>query len=170
MRRQPDYQIMAKAAVRAIRTALGGQAARQKGKIVKSFRILQAAMMIQILLGLWRFTAPYAGWQVDSRVRQIHPLLGIGIVVAALILFRPRNSVGSSLSWTAARYVALVPLGLGLAMRYAVLTGLVAILAHMVVGLTALGLMDSAIKKEFSRRSDAVFDAQQPHEVAGAAS
>lgn len=169
MRLQPECQIMARA-VQAFRTALGGQAGQQKGKIVKSLRILQAAMMIQILLGLWRFTALYAGWQVDARVRQIHPLLGIGIVVAALILFRPKNSVGSSLSWTAARYVALIPLGLGLAMRYAVLTGLLAILTHMVLGLTALGLMDSAIKKELARRSEARPDPQQPHEVAEAAS
>ncbi|HUG31271.1 MAG TPA: hypothetical protein VMM14_00140 [Acidimicrobiia bacterium] len=135
---------------------------------MKAFRILQAAMMVQILLGLWRFVTPYLGWSVDGRVWQVHPLLGIGIAVAALILFRPRNSVASSPSWTAARYVALVPLALGLAMRYGVVNGLTPRLVHMVVGLTALGLMDSAIKREFSRRSDAASEAQRPSDAAPA--
>ena len=124
--------------------------------------------MLQILLGLWRFITPYAGWSVDSRVWQVHPLLGIAIAVAALILFRPRDTVTSSPSWTASRYVALVPLGLGLAMRYGLMTGLAPRLVHMVVGLTALGLMDSAIKRASSRRSDAAPDAQRPSDVAPA--
>jgi hypothetical protein len=135
---------------------------------VKAFRILQAAMMVQILLGLWRFITPYVGWSVDGRVWQVHPFLGIGIAVAALILFRPENSTASSPSWTASRYVALVPLGLGLAMRYAVVNGLTVRLVHMVVGLTALGLIDSAIKRESSRRSDAAPDAQPPSDIAPA--
>jgi hypothetical protein len=110
-------------------------------------------MMFQIVLGLWRFIARYAGWSVDGRILQIHPWLGIGIAVAALVLFRRRYSVDSDASWTAARYVALAPLGLGLAMRYGIVTGLVAVVVHMVVGLTALGLIDSAIKRESSHRS-----------------
>ena len=168
MRRDRDSQIMPKRVERYVAASPRPDKTRQKGNIVKAFRILQAAMMVQILLGLWRFTIPYIGWSVDGRVWQVHPFLGIGIAVAALVLFRPENSAASSPSWTAARFIALVPLGLGLAMRYGVVHGLAAMLVHMVVGLTALGLIDSSIKKESSRRSSAAPAAQQPSDAAPA--
>ena len=129
---------------------------------MKSLRMLQGAMMLQIVLGLWRFIATYAGWPIPARVWQVHPLLGVAIAVAALILFRPLRREPSDLTWSAARYVALAPLVLGLSMRYGVVTGLAAMLAHMAVGLTALGLIDSAIKRESSRRSRAAADGQPP--------
>lgn len=129
------------------------------------FRILQAGMMLQILLGLWRFLAPYAGLPMSGRLWMIHPLLGITIASVALVLFRPRKDVGANPQWTASRYVALAPLALGLAMRYGVVTGLMAIVTHMVLGLTALGLIDSAIKKEGRRRSRATTENQAPSET-----
>lgn len=129
---------------------------------MRSLRVLQAAMMLQIVLGLWRFIATYAGWPIQARVWNVHPLLGVGIAVAALTLFRQRKGVNSDLTWSAARYVALAPLVLGLSMRYGIVTGLVAMLAHMVVGLTALGVIDSAIKRESSRRSQAASGGQPP--------
>jgi len=132
---------------------------------MRAFRILQAGMMLQILLGLWRFLVPYAGLPVIRPLWGIHPLLGITIALVALVLFRPRENVGATPQWTASRYVALAPLALGLAMRYGVVTGLIAIVTHMVLGLTALGLIDSAIKKEGLRRSRVTTDDQAPSET-----
>lgn len=132
---------------------------------MRAFRILQAGMMLQILLGLWRFLGQYWGIPVSGRFWMIHPLLGITIALAALVLFRPRADVGTTPQWTASRYVALAPLALGLAMRYGVITGLVAIVTHMVLGLTALGLIDSTIKKEGHRRSGVATDNQAPSET-----
>jgi hypothetical protein len=120
---------------------------------MRSFRILQAGMMLQILLGLWRFTAPYTGVAVLPYVWIVHPLLGISIAITALVLFRPRRTNEPDPLWTAARYVALAPLALGLSMRYGFIAGWPAVLAHMVLGLTALGLIDSVIKKEAIRRT-----------------
>lgn len=132
---------------------------------MRAFRILQAAMMIQILLGLWRFLAPYTGLPFNARLWMIHPLLGITIALVALVLFRPRDDVGANPQWTASRYVALAPLALGLSMRYGLLTGWPAVLTHMALGLTALGLIDSAIKKEGRRRSRVTPDNQAPSET-----
>ena len=120
---------------------------------MRAFRILQAAMMVQILLGLWRFLAPYAGLPVNARLWMIHPLLGITIAASALVLFRPLENSVTHPQWTAARYVALAPLALGLSMRYGLLIGWPAVLTHMALGLTALGLIDSAIKNEARRRA-----------------
>lgn len=125
---------------------------------MRALRILQAAMMVQILLGLWRFLAPYTGLPVSARLWMIHPLLGIAIAGAALILFRPHKDSGVDHWWTAARYVALTPLALGLSMRYGLLTSWPAVLTHMALGLTALGLIDSVIKKEAHRRTSGTTD------------
>jgi hypothetical protein len=132
---------------------------------MRAFRILQAAMMVQILLGLWRFLAPYTGLPVNALLWMIHPLLGITIAAAALILFRPLENSVAHPQWTAARYVALAPLALGLSMRYGLLTGWPAVLTHMALGLTALGLIDSAIKKEAHRRSGMTTDSQAPSDT-----
>lgn len=132
---------------------------------MRTLRILQAAMMVQILLGLWRFLVPYTGLPVSARLWMIHPLLGIAIAAAALILFRPHKDSGVDHWWTAARYVALAPLALGLSMRYGLLTGWPAVLTHMAVGLTALGLIDSVIKKETHRRSGVTTDSRAPSDA-----
>ena len=120
---------------------------------MRSFRILQAGMMLQIALGLWRFAARYTGVSVQPDIWMVHPLLGITIAIAALVLFRPRRGAGPNPLWTAARYVALAPLTLGLSMRYGVIAGWPAVVTHMVLGLTALALMDSVIKKEARQTS-----------------
>jgi cobalamin biosynthesis protein CobD/CbiB len=112
-------------------------------------------MMIQIILGLWRFLAPYTDLAVQPTLWMIHPLLGIGIAVSALALFRSRRSADATRLWTAARYVALAPLAFGLSMRYGVIAGWPAVVAHMVLGLTALGVIDSVIKNEGRRQSKA---------------
>jgi len=127
---------------------------------MRSFRILQAGMMLQILLGLWRFTAPYTGVAVQPYLWMVHPLLGISIAIAALVLFRPRRTNQSDPVWTAARYVALAPLALGLSMRYGLIAGWPAVVAHMVLGLTALGLIDTVIKKEARRRTSGEMDVE----------
>jgi len=132
---------------------------------MRAFRILQAAMMVQILLGLWRFLAPYTGLPVNTWLWMIHPLLGIAIAAAALILFRPYKDSSVDHWWTVARYVALAPLALGLSMRYGLLTGWPAVLTHMAVGLTALGLIDSVIKKEAHRCSRVTTDSQAPSDA-----
>lgn len=118
-------------------------------------RVLQAVMMLQILLGLWRFLATYTDLLVQPVIWVVHPLLGIGIAVAALTIFRPRRGVSPTRLWTAARYLALAPLALGLSMGYGLVRGWPAVGAHMVLGLTALGVIDSVIKQEGRRRSEA---------------
>lgn len=132
---------------------------------MRAFRILQAAMMVQVLLGLWRFLAPYTGLPVNTRLWMIHPLLGIAITGAALVLFRPHKDLSADRWWTVARYVTLAPLALGLSMRYRLLTGWPAVLTHMAVGLTALGLIDSVIKKEAQRSSEVTTDSQAPSDA-----
>jgi hypothetical protein len=108
-------------------------------------------MMIQIILGLWRFLAPYTDLPVQPTLWMIHPLLGIGIATAALVIFRPRRGTDHTRLWTTARYVALAPLALGLSMRYGLIAGWPAVVTHMVLGFTALGVIDSVIKNEGRR-------------------
>ncbi len=128
-------------------------------------RLLQAAMMIQIILGLWRFLAPYTDLPVQPTIWMIHPLLGISIATTALVIFRPRQGTDPTRLWTAARYVALAPLALGLSMRYGVIAGWPAVVAHMVLGITALGAIDSVIKDEGRRRLKATDLEAAPQQI-----
>jgi len=109
-------------------------------------RFLQAAMMTQILLGLARFFAPFLGWSLPASVSPIHPLLGVGIAVAVMIVLRPRPGGVPTVSRRIARFAPLAPLALGLAIAFGLRLGAGLAPLHMVVGLTALGIVDRALK------------------------
>jgi hypothetical protein len=112
-----------------------------------SFRLLMAALYIQALLGLVRFVAPYFGFWLDERVWQIHRLNGIAIAAAALVLFRPLPGAPSSQVRLAARFVPLLPLGvgLGLAAVRELVGPLPGTLIHMAVGVAAIELVGRAV-------------------------
>jgi hypothetical protein len=114
------------------------------------FRLLVAALYVQVLLGLVRFVAPYLGFWLDERVWLIHPLNGIAIAAAALVLFRPRPDLPGARVRRAARFAPLLPLALGLGM--AVVQGAVgalgAVALHMVAGLAAVRIMGTAMAEQ----------------------
>jgi hypothetical protein len=106
-------------------------------------RLLQAAMMTQILLGLARFFVPLLSWNLPASVWRIHPVLGIGIAVAVLIVLRPRPGGVPTVS---RRIAPLAPLALGLAIAFGLRLDAGLAPLHMVLGITALGIVDRALK------------------------
>jgi len=121
-------------------------------------RFLQAAMMTQILLGLARFFVPFLGWTLPASVWRIHPVLGVGIAVAVLIVLRRRPGGVSTVSRRIARFAPLAPLGLGLAIAFGLRLGPGLAPLHMVVGITALSIVDRALKHLLAAPTPA-----QPH-------
>jgi hypothetical protein len=115
-----------------------------------ALRLLQFATIAQVLLGLARFGLPYLGVWLDGRVWQLHPLNGIAITAAALVLFRPLPAAPSSRVRTAARFAPLLALALGLGM--ASLRGLLGpvpgTFLHMAVGLAAVELIGRAATEQ----------------------
>ena len=124
--------------------------------------LLRAALTVQVLLGLLRFLAPYAGGGIDQRIWVVHPVLGIAIAVSAIWLFRGRTDVSATPARTAARFVALAPLLLGLANLAGVASGLVLVLTHMGLGLVAIKVIDVAVEQQRASR-------QQPAVLVGGA-
>ena len=119
--------------------------------------LLRAALTVQVLLGLVRFLAPYAGVGIDQRIWAVHPVLGMAIAISALWLFRSRTDVPATPARTAARVVALAPLLLGLANLAGVASGLVLVLTHMGLGLAAIKVIDVALEQQrASQRQPAV--------------
>jgi hypothetical protein len=133
---------------RASRRGAGvGVSGRARGASRGGIHLLQAAMMVQILLGLTRFFGPRLGWALPEAVWRIHPLLGISIAVAVLVVLRPRHGTAADRRRKIARVAPLAPLALGVAIALGLRIGPVLVPLHMVVGLTALGLVDNALKQ-----------------------
>lgn len=111
------------------------------------FRVLIAALYVQVLLGLARFLLPYLGVWLDDRVWLIHPINGIAIAVAALVLFRPRPGMPPTRALLAARSAPLLPLalGLGLGVSQDLIGSLWAVVIHMLAGIAAVRLMGTAM-------------------------
>ena len=124
--------------------------------------LLRAALTIQVLLGFLCFLAPYAGVGIDQRIWVVHPVLGISIAVSAIWLFRRRTDVPATPERTAARFVALAPLLVGLANLAGVASGLVSVLTHTGAGLAAITVIDIAVEQQRASR-------QRPAVVAGSA-
>lgn len=112
------------------------------------FSLLRAALTVQVLLGLARFIAPYAGIGIDQRIWVVHPVLGVTIAVSALWLFRRRTDVPSTPTRAPARFIALAPLLLGLANLAGVASGLGLVLTHMGLGLAAIKVIDVAVEQQ----------------------
>jgi hypothetical protein len=79
-------------------------------------------------------------------------VLGITIAVSAIWLFRRRTDVPATPTRTAARFVALAPLLLGLANLAGVASGLVSVLTHMGLGLAAIKVIDVAAEQQRASR------------------
>ncbi|HUG85869.1 MAG TPA: hypothetical protein VMM13_15000 [Euzebya sp.] len=105
-------------------------------------------MMSQIVLGLARFLTPFVGWQLPHAIWRLHPVLGVSIAVAVLIVLRPRPGVIPTVRRRIARFAPLAPLALGLAMGLGIglRSGTAVVALHMVIGVTALGVVDNALK------------------------
>jgi hypothetical protein len=110
--------------------------------------LLRGALTVQVLLGLARFLTPYAGLRIPEGIWRIHPLLGVTIAAAALWLFRPRPTVPATPARSGARFVALAPLGLGLAILAGGLAGFWVVLTHMVLGLATIKVIDIAVQQQ----------------------
>ncbi len=129
-----------------------------------ALRLLLIATYVQFILGLSRFVAPYVGLWLDERIWAIHRPNGILIAAAALVLFRPTESIGNARLWVAARFAPLAPLSLGLGMGQIppdVIPPFWVMVIHMTLGLVSIGILETAIKK---RRLAAL-----PETTAGAA-
>lgn len=116
---------------------------------MSSYRLLVVALYVQGLLGLARFVAPYLGHWLDERVFMIHPLNGIAIAAASLVLFRPAPNLPGSRMQRVARFVPLLPLalGLGLATVRGLAGPLGGTLLHMLAGFVALEVVGRAAEQ-----------------------
>lgn len=115
---------------------------------MRALRVLILALYVQVILGLVRFALPYLGLWLDERVWQIHSPNGLAIAIAALVLFRPLPGVPNTRTRVAARFVALLPLLLGLAIGFGLIGGVWVAVAHMVVGFAAVRVMGTAIMQQ----------------------
>jgi hypothetical protein len=111
------------------------------------YRLLVAALYAQVLLGLARFALPYLGFWVDDRVWLIHPVNGVAIAVAALLLFRPVPGAPAARARVAARFAPLLPLllGFGLGVARDAIGSVAAVVVHMVAGIVAVRLIGAAM-------------------------
>lgn len=115
-------------------------------------RTLQAAMMTQIIVGLTRFLAPLLGWNLPGSVWRIHPALGAAIAVAVGIVLRPQPDATPTAMRRLARIAPLAPLALGLVIWIGPFAGPWLVPLHMAVGITALGVVDNALKHLLAAR------------------
>jgi len=117
---------------------------------MRPLQLLQIATIVQVVLGLARFVLPYFGFWLDQRLWLLHPLNGIAIAAAALVLFRPRPGVPASRARVAARFVPLLALALGLGMASVrgLLGPLPGTLIHMAVGFAAVELIGRAAAEQ----------------------
>lgn len=111
---------------------------------------LQVAMTVQVLLGVARFGAGLVGFAIPPAVWLVHPVLGVVIAAAALVLLRPRAGERHTGVRLAARVAPLAPLVLGGAMRLGVAGGVPVVVAHIVLGLGAIKLLDTVIKQDLT--------------------
>jgi hypothetical protein len=114
------------------------------------FRVLVAALYLQVLLGLARFALPYLGIWLDDRLWLIHPVNGIAITVAAIVLFRPRGEPLATPVRVAARFAPLLALALGLGMASAqdLIGAPWAVLLHMATGVAAVRVIGTAMAQQ----------------------
>ncbi|MCG0239274.1 MAG: hypothetical protein L6E13_08665 [Firmicutes bacterium] len=105
---------------------------------------LRLLAYVQVLLGLGRF----AGLITNPYVWETHVTIGFLLAVLSLFAFRPRPGVPASGLRLAARFFAIAPLALGLAMYQGLVGGKPVTMVHMALGLIAVGLIDAAAAQE----------------------
>jgi hypothetical protein len=106
---------------------------------------LRGAFLLQALLGLGlsRGLLGMRPLGVPSGEGDLHMLVGIVAAVLALIVLRPR--VGESGMVTLARFFPMVPLAFGLLIRFGGFAGIPFVVVHVLLGVAAVGLVESAI-------------------------
>ncbi|MBM4417797.1 MAG: hypothetical protein FJ033_05730 [Chloroflexi bacterium] len=118
--------------------------------------VLRILIVLQLLVGLSLSRGLFGMRQLGapSGEGDIHMLIGILLAIAAIAIVRPAR--GSVLGWIG-RFSALVPLVIGLLVRFAGMTGVEVVLVHIVLGLVAFGLIEMAMAQ--SRRAAAATSA-----------
>jgi len=125
--------------------------------------LLRAALTVQVLLGLARFLAPYAGLSIGPRIWIVHPVLGVTIALAALWLFRPRSDVPATSVRAAGQFIAFAPLLFGLANLLNLASGVVLVVVHMALGLAAIKVIDMAAEQQRAAERSAVVVVSSSH-------
>ena len=106
--------------------------------------LLRAALYISFSLGIGRLL----GLLTDRRLWEWHLGLGVVIAILALIALRPLPSVPSSRLRQTARFFPLLPLALGLALRFDLLGGPAAVIIHVALGIVTIGLIEAAAVRQ----------------------
>jgi hypothetical protein len=108
---------------------------------------LRGAFLLQALLGLGlsRGLLGMRPLGVPSGEGDLHMLVGIVAAVLALVVLRPRP--GESGLVTLASYFPMVPLAFGLMIRFGGFGGLLFVIVHVLLGIAAVGLVESAIAR-----------------------
>jgi hypothetical protein len=114
--------------------------------------VLRIALYIQLVLGLIRYVTAYTGWTpgfvLAGPLWDLHPGLGILIAILALIAFRPLTGVPQNGIRTAARFMPLAPLALGLLLLFDVLGGAAIVGIHMLLGVITIALVEMAAARQ----------------------
>jgi hypothetical protein len=113
---------------------------------------LRVALYIQLVLGLIRYITAYTGWTpglvLSGPLWNLHPGLGILIAILALIALRPLPGVPQSGVRTAARFMPLAPLALGLGLITDALGGAAVVGLHMLLGIVTIALVEMAAARQ----------------------
>ena len=106
--------------------------------------VLRIALYLQVLLGLARFF----GYITNQRLWETHISLGVVIAVLALLAMGPHPRLRQDAMRTAARFLPLVTLLLGLAMWQDLVTARPVVMIHMLLGLISVGLVERAAAQQ----------------------
>src|SRR5205823_3662546 len=108
--------------------------------------VVRIAFWLQLLLGLG-LSRGFAGARplgLPSGEGDLHMLVGIIAAALALYYFRPGTSLPSNGLTTSAAFFPLLPLLVGLAVRFGGQTAVPVIAVHALLGIAAVGLVEAA--------------------------
>ena len=108
--------------------------------------VVRAAFWLQLLLGLGLsrgfFGARPLG--LPGAEGDVHMLVGIVAAILAIVYFRPGTTLPGNGLTTAAAFFPLLPLALGLLVRFGGMTAVPVVALHALLGLAAVGLIEAA--------------------------
>ena len=115
---------------------------------------LRGAFLLQALLGLGlsRGLLGLRPLGVPSGEGDLPMLVGIVAAVLAGVVLRP--AAGDTPLATVARYFPMLPLAVGLLIRFAGFSGLAVVVLHILLGIAAVGLVESTLARR--RRADSM--------------
>jgi hypothetical protein len=105
---------------------------------------LRIALYVQVLLGILLFL----GAGPRAALGDTHLGLGAVIVVLAAALLRPAPGAPPSRMRALARWFPLAPLAVGLGLRLGAWGGLPVVILHMLLGITAVALVEVVAARE----------------------